>query len=90
MIHKIWESMNKLWLYDILQIDIMTYLQTDLYIISDHKNLEKLICLPDFLSLKGQLQGQQERGERGKWTLPAFALNQQTRGERGECSLAVA
>ena len=23
--------------------------------------------------LKGQLQGRQERGERGKWTLPAFA-----------------
>ena len=39
--------------------------------------------------LKGHLQGQQERGERGKKTLPAFAarlLNQQERGERGECS----
>ena len=24
--------------------------------------------------LKGQLQGQQERGERGKWALPAFAV----------------
>ena len=40
------------------------------------------------MSLKGHLQGQQERGERGKGTLPVFAarlLNQQTRGDRGEC-----
>ena len=40
-------------------------------------------------TLKGQFQGQQTRGERGKKTLPAFAarlLNQQTRGERRECS----
>ena len=39
--------------------------------------------------LKGQFQGQQTRGERGKKTLPAFAarlLNLQERGERGECS----
>ena len=41
-------------------------------------------------NLKGHLQGQQERGKRGKGTLPAFAarlLNQQERGEHGECSL---
>ena len=32
--------------------------------------------------LNGQLQGQQERGERGKWALPAFAacLIRQTNG----------
>ena len=35
-----------------------------------------------FRYLKGQLQGQQERGERGKWALPAFAarLIRQTNG----------
>ena len=48
----------------------MTYGQTDLYIISDPKNLEKLICLPDFLSLKGQLQG--PFNERGECSLAAF------------------
>ena len=46
-------------------------------------------CSTSIHHLKGQFQGQQTRGERGKKTLPAFAarlLIQQTRGDRGEYS----
>ena len=57
----------------------------------DQLEIEGLLLkqVKSFKTLKGHLQGQQERGERGKGTLPAFAarlLNQQDRGERGECS----
>ena len=57
-------------------------------------NLGSMLQVGQFygnISLKGQFQGQQTCGERGKKTLPAFAarlLFQQTRGERGEGFLA--